>query len=37
MIETMNENNWYEFLDNAIEGSLPSDKDSENDWIYKIF
>ena len=31
MLETMNEDNWHEFLDNAIEGSLTSRKDSGND------
>ena len=37
MIETMNENNWLEFLDNTIEGSLTSEKDTKNDWIDNIF
>ena len=37
MIETMNDNNWHEFLDNAIERSLTSDKDSEKDWIDNMF
>ena len=31
MIETMNENNWLEFPDNTIEGSLTSEKDTKND------
>ena len=37
MIETMNENNWLEFLDNAIERPLSLDKNIENDWIDNIF
>ena len=37
MIETMNENNWLEFLDNAIERPLSLGKNIENDWIDNIF
>ena len=37
MIEFVNENNWHKFLENAIEGSLTSDKDIENNWIDNIF
>ena len=37
MLENTNESNWHKFLDNAIEGSLTSRKDSENDWINNIF
>ena len=37
MIETMNENNWHVFLDNAIKGSLTLDKDIKNNWTGNIF
>ena len=37
MLGTMNDNNGYEFLDNAIKESLTSRKDSKNDWINNIF
>ena len=36
-LRKLNENNWHEFLDNAIEGSLTSRKDRENGWINNIF
>ena len=36
-LRKLNENNWHELLDNAIEGSLTSREDSENDWINNTF
>ena len=36
-LRKLNEKNWYEFLDSAIEGSLTSRKNSKSDWINNIF
>ena len=36
LIETMNENNWHEFLYESIRGSF-SDDELNNDWISNIF
>ena len=37
MLETMNKNNWYEFLDSAIHGALTGARSDDNPWIKNIF
>ena len=37
MLETMNENNWHEFLDSAIHGALTGARGGDNPWIKNIF
>ena len=37
MLETINENNWHEFLDSAIYGALTGARGNNNPWIKNIF
>ena len=37
MLETMNENNWPEFLDSCINGALTGARGDDNPWIKNIF
>ena len=37
MLETLNENNWHEFLDSAIHGALTGARGDDNPWIKNIF
>ena len=36
-LETMNENNWHEFLDSGINGALTGARGDDNPWIKNIF
>ena len=37
MLETMNDNNWHEFLDSGINGTLTGARNDDNPWIKNIF
>ena len=37
MLKSMNENNWHDFLDNAIEGPLTNNRSVQNDFVDNIF
>ena len=37
MLETINENNWHEFLNSSIEGTLQGAARNDNQWIKNIF
>ena len=37
MLETINENNWHEFLNSSIEGTLQGAARIDNQWIKNIF
>ena len=37
MLDTMNKNNWHEFLDSAINGALTGARGDDNHWIKNIF
>ena len=37
MLKSMNENNWHDFLDNAIEGALTNNRSVQNEFIDNIF
>ena len=37
MLKSMNENNWHDFLDNAIEGALTNNRSVQNEFVDNIF
>ena len=37
MLESMNQNNWHDFLDNALEGAMTNRKRSGNKYVDNIF
>ena len=37
MLKSMNENNWHDFLDNAIEGVLTNNRSLQNEFVDNIF
>ena len=37
MLKSMNENNWHDFLDNAIEGALTNNRSLQNEFVDNIF
>ena len=37
MLKSMNENNWQDFLDNAIEGALTNNRSVQNEFVDNIF
>ena len=37
MLKSMNENNWHDFLDNAIEGTLTCNHSVQNEFVDNIF
>ena len=37
MLKSMNENNWYDFLDNVIEGELTNNRSIQNEFVDNIF